>query len=306
MNDIIVSVCMITFNHEKYIRQAIDGILMQKTNFSIEIIIGEDCSRDNTREIVVAYAEKYPDIIRPLLPKKNLGMIKNLIESIKTAKGKYIAFCEGDDYWIDPYKLQKQVDILEEDSQIVGVVTNSSVCDFNGNLLQNERLVIPPENKEGKYNLHDFFRNENQYPTLTVVFRNKNLDYVLKELEKMSNPFLGDWILWVLLHVYGDFYYINQVTSSYRMNPDSVTHTVNAVKRWEADFKIRKELMEILPVEYHVYLKDNAYAYHMIGMAYRNQKKIHLFLLYQIKAFISNPFSYINIVLRLFKFQKRY
>lgn len=295
-NEVMVSVCMITYNHENFIHEAIEGVLMQKTNFSIELIIGEDCSTDNTRKIVLEYAEKYPDIIRPLLPDSNLGMIKKFFKSMEATKGKYIALCEGDDFWTDQYKLQKQVDFLEENESIVAVTTNATVCDNNGNTIQKEKIVVSPDNKDGAYNLHEFFRKGIQYPTLTVVFRNRDLDYITTNMHKMANPFLGNWTLWVLLHTLGDFYFINQVTASYRVNPNSVTHTVNAVKRWEADFMIRRKLVEIIPSEYHRYLKDDTYTYHMMGMAYRKQKKMLMFFYCQFIAFIKNPKMLINIL----------
>ena len=287
--EILVSVCMITYNHENYIKETIEGVLMQKTNFPIELIIGEDCSTDNTRKIVLEYADKYPNIIRPLLPEKNLGMMNNFIETMQTATGKYIALCEGDDYWTDPYKLQKQVDFLEANEKVMAVSTNSSVCDLNGNTIQSEKVVIPPDNKEGIYNLHDFFDKNFQYSTNTVVFRNLNMDFLTKEIQRMSNPFLGDWILWVLLHMQGDFYFLNDVTAAYRINPNSITHTVNAVKRWEWDFIIRRQLMEILPKEYHVYLKDNWYPYFKLGMAHRKQGNYTKLFYYFIRAFLYNP-----------------
>jgi len=107
--EIKVSVLMITYNHEKYIREAIDGVLMQKTDFPIELIIGEDCSTDNTREIVIEYTKKHPEIVKPQLPNENRGMQNNFMGIYNAALGKFIALCEGDDYWTDPYKLQKQV-----------------------------------------------------------------------------------------------------------------------------------------------------------------------------------------------------
>lgn len=297
-NGVVVSVCMITYNHETFIREAIEGVLMQKITFPIELIIGEDCSTDNTRKIVLEYAEKYPEIIRPILPEINLGMMKNFIKTMEASKGKYIALCEGDDYWTDPYKLQKQVDILEANENIVAVATNAAVCDFNGNTIQKEKIVISPDNKDGAYNLHEFFSKGIQYPTLTVVFRNREMDFIKSKMQYLSNPFLGDWTLWVLLHTLGDFYFINQVTASYRVNPNSVTHTVNAVKRWEVDFMIRRKLIEILPAEYHSYLKDDTNAYHMMGMAYRKQKKMDKFMYYQIRAFMNNPVSFFKILKR--------
>lgn len=93
--NIVVSVCMITYNHEAFIHEAINGVLMQQTSFPIELIIGEDCSTDNTRKIVQEYAERHPNIIRALLPENNLGMSKNFLETLKSCTGKYIAFVKA-------------------------------------------------------------------------------------------------------------------------------------------------------------------------------------------------------------------
>jgi len=109
----MLSVVCITFNHKQYIRDAIEGFLMQETTFKIEILIGEDCSIDGTREIVFDYKKKYPDLIRVITSNSNVGMDANGIRTLNAARGKYIALCEGDDSWIDPLKLQKQVDYME-------------------------------------------------------------------------------------------------------------------------------------------------------------------------------------------------
>lgn len=109
----LVSIHSLVYNHKDYVARAIDSFLMQETDFDFEIVIGEDCSTDGSREIVFEYATKYPDLIRVITTDKNVGMSANARRTILAAKGKYIAFCEGDDYWIDPLKLQKQVDFLE-------------------------------------------------------------------------------------------------------------------------------------------------------------------------------------------------
>lgn len=108
-----VSVEMITYNHAPYIVQAIEGVVCQKTNFPFELVISDDCSSDGTREICQKYAEQYPDKIKLLLPDKNLGMSENATFCLSNCKGEYIAICEGDDYWTDPSKLQRQVDFLD-------------------------------------------------------------------------------------------------------------------------------------------------------------------------------------------------
>lgn len=291
----------LAYNHELYIRDCIEGILKQKTTFPVKVCIFEDYSTDETASIIKEYEEKYPSLFMVFYQPQNTynkpirrEALKPYLEARNTAK--YIALCEGDDYWTDSYKLQKQVEILEDHKSLIAVATNASVCDFSGNELQKEKMVIPPSNVEGEYSLNDFFNKGNQYPTLSVVFRNQNMNFIMEKTNEMSNPFLGDWILWVLLHMHGNFYFINQVTCTYRMNPTSITHTVNAVKRWEVDFMIRRQLIKILSSEYHKYLNDDTYAYHMMGMAYRKQKKIHLFLFYQIRALLCNPVSYFKIL----------
>jgi glycosyltransferase involved in cell wall biosynthesis len=117
MNNPLVSISCITFNHAPYIRECLDGFLMQQCDFEFEILIHDDASTDGTQEIIKEYQEKYPDIIKPILQQENQyskgvrGI--NLIFNFPRAKGKYIALCEGDDYWVDPKKLQKQVSFLE-------------------------------------------------------------------------------------------------------------------------------------------------------------------------------------------------
>ena len=110
----IVSVITITYNHEPYIAKTIEGVLMQQVNFPMEFIIAEDCSTDNTRDICIQYAEIYPQFIKLIISDTNVGAVANERSAMKAAKGRYIAFCEGDDYWTDPLKLQKQVDFLEK------------------------------------------------------------------------------------------------------------------------------------------------------------------------------------------------
>src|SRR5262245_24288404 len=108
-----VSVAMITYNHGNFIAQAVESILMQVVNFDYEIIIGEDCSTDETRNVVIEYRNRFPHRIKMLLHDKNVGLMQNFIQTIEACRGQYVALCEGDDYWTSPYKLQKQVDFLE-------------------------------------------------------------------------------------------------------------------------------------------------------------------------------------------------
>lgn len=116
MEEPLVSICCITYNHENYIQQALDGFIMQKTNFPFEVLINDDASTDNTANIIRDYEKKYPNIIKPIYQTENQFSKDISIFAIYTfprIKGKYVALCEGDDYWTDPLKLQKQVDFLD-------------------------------------------------------------------------------------------------------------------------------------------------------------------------------------------------
>ena len=112
----LVSVAMIAYNVGKYLEEAIESVLAQQTNFKVELVIGEDCSTDNTREIALAYQIRYPDVVRVLLHEKNLGLTPNSVATQNACRGKYIALLDGDDYWTDDLKLQKQVEFLEQNT----------------------------------------------------------------------------------------------------------------------------------------------------------------------------------------------
>lgn len=210
---IIVSVLMITYNHENFIREAIDGVLMQKTDFPIELIIGEDCSTDSTRKIVVEYAEKHPDIIRPLLPESNLGMMKNFNKTMEAAKGKYIALCEGDDYWTDPLKLQKQVEFLEENEEYGMIHTNYAY------FFEKTKKRVDTVNKKtvptGNV-LNEIFSGRLGIKTATVCYRRSIVNkYFPKEYYKLNIP-IGDWPLWLVLAKNSKIGYIDEITTVYR------------------------------------------------------------------------------------------
>jgi len=247
MKEPLVSICCITYNHEPYIKDALEGFLSQKTTFPFEIVISDDCSKDNTRAVIAEYKQKYPDFIRDISPKQNLGLFENFTFVQEQALGKYIALCEGDDFWIDPYKLQKQIDILENDYSLIACCTDCINVDKTGKPTEEYKA-----NEQGnkRYNLRDFFSENAKYPTLTVVYRNSHKDELFSRLRHVKNPFLADWPLWIALLTYGDMIFLNQATAAYRNNPTSITHTANRVGRAKASRKICRNVADILPVEY--------------------------------------------------------
>ena len=207
---------MITYNHENFIREAIEGVLMQKTTFPIELIIGEDCSTDKTRKIVVEYFEKYPAIVKPQLPHKNRGMQNNFISIFKATQGKYIAMCEGDDYWADPYKLQKQVDFLEANEEYSICFHPVKVWKENEKTMVDD--VITREVPETTTILD--LAEGNYIHTPSVVFR-KN-EEVLDVFENMGSLPVGDYVLHMLNAKYGKIKKLPEVMGVYRVHDGGV------------------------------------------------------------------------------------
>jgi glycosyltransferase involved in cell wall biosynthesis len=210
----LVSVRVATYNHEKYIAQCIEGILMQKTDYPFEVIIGEDCSTDRTRQIVLSYQEKYPEKVRALLSPQNLGPARNSLQIYQACRGKYHAMCEGDDYWIDPLKLQKQVNIMEAHPEV-------SLC-FHNAIVFNEpatatRLFIETPLKESLD-----FADACQLgtPTASVMARSEILATLPEWRLKI---WCGDVLfrLWCAHH--GTLHYLNEIMSVYRVHSGSLT-----------------------------------------------------------------------------------
>jgi glycosyltransferase involved in cell wall biosynthesis len=167
-SEVMLSVCCVTYNHEKYIHQAIEGFLMQKTTFKYEILIGEDCSTDNTRKIIEEYVLRYPDKIKLITSEFNVGAHKNAERVSKEVKGKYIALCDGDDHWTDPLKLQKQVDFLEQNHGYI------MCCHYSKRIKENNEIhYMNLSPKPIIYSFEDIlFDNDFETVLLSVVFKN--------------------------------------------------------------------------------------------------------------------------------------
>lgn len=210
MHKSFMSICIITYNHEKYIRDSLESVLMQKINFPIEIVIGEDSSTDNTRKICEEYKNKFPEIIILRSAAKNMGVMSNLTSTLKVCRGKYIAICEGDDYWTDPYKLQKQVNFLEKNSDY-------SMC-FHNSIIKNEHIkandsFFCDDGLQETIHTTDLIRKFS-IPTASMVFRRSALE-IPTWLKLIYN---GDYAISLLLSLKGKIKYLNDVMSVYRKN----------------------------------------------------------------------------------------
>ncbi len=221
-----LSVRLQTYNHAKYIKRALDGILMQITDFAFEVVIGDDFSTDNTLNIIRSYKDTNTVNIRILkrtiggeyyLNRKKHGRLYNFYDIIKNCKGSYIALLDGDDYWIDPSKLQKQVNFLESNH-------NYSLCFHNALIMWDDKHRPPKyfcsKNQNLKSDITDVINNW-FVPTSSIVFRaNLNNNCLPSWFLKIYN---GDLALQLIVAEHGDFYYIDEVMSIYRKSIDGLS-----------------------------------------------------------------------------------
>ncbi|MGB5965063.1 MAG: glycosyltransferase [Sulfurimonadaceae bacterium] len=210
----VLSVCCTTYNHAPYIAEAIDGFLMQETDFPFEILIRDDCSTDKTAEIVKQYADQYPQLIKPVYEKENTFSkgVKPMPVLYKKALGKYIALCEGDDYWTDHFKLQAQVDFLEENDEYV--ITYTSVEAFDENGIVKDYVGGATRDLE-----KDELQRTTPINTLTTCFRNV-IGEVPKEFQCTQ---YGDLFIWSLLGAHGKGKFLADISPSrYRIHEGGI------------------------------------------------------------------------------------
>jgi len=244
-SSLYISVCLITYNQEGYISQAIESIVNQKTSFSFELIIGEDCSKDNTRQVCEAYQQRYPGLIRLLPSSKNYGMMGNFIRTLNSANGKYIAFCEGDDYWSDENKLQKQVEFLESNTDYTLVGHNYERLYKNNTKGKVDRR---PEAKNS-FVIDDYIKSH--FIHINTLLYKK----VATVPDWFSSLSVGDQPLIIYMAQYGKIGYMNDFMSVYRINDESFMST-NKVSQVIKNFI--KDLMVINEKTYHQYEKSFA------------------------------------------------
>ena len=226
MADVLVSIKCLVYNHAPYIRQCLDGFVMQKTNFCFEAIVHDDASTDGTQDIIREYEKKYPDIIKPIYEKENQyskhdGSLGRIMNSAMSPSSKYIAVCEGDDYWTDPYKLQKQVDYLETHPECGLVHT------------KHKKLVEETgEFKDGWAEETDFEKNliRNRICTLTTCYRSYFLVDYAKEIQRSPNWPMGDAPFWLFIMSKATSKLIPDETGVYRVRRESASHSDNIEK----------------------------------------------------------------------------
>jgi len=233
-----VSVVLLTYNHEKFIAQTIEGIVAQKVNFDFELVIGEDFSKDNTRTICEQYANKYPEIINLLPSDKNHGPNPNEVRTLRACSGKYIAICEGDDYWTDMHKLQKQADFLDANEDFTMCFSDVEVIDETG---VNNANCYPPLSKD-VFTIEDIITaGYCIVPTATLFFRNILPD----PLPQFYHNALGsDVALHLLLTDKGKAKYLKEKTAVYRHHFGGLTKTEENIRKRDEGEIIMYELAD--------------------------------------------------------------
>lgn len=242
----LVSICCTTYNHQDYIKDTLDGFLMQKVDFPIEILIHDDASTDDTVSIIKEYETEHPHLLRLILQDKNQyshGIDVWNTYLLPAAKGKYLALCEGDDFWTDPLKLKKQASFMEKNHDYGFIHT-----DIN-QLIQNTGVIIKKTNKALNNNCTSLSRRDLFYMlsdasykirTATVMFR-KNLLYLIPKDDKKF--LMGDTPLWFNLSQLTKFKYLDDVTAVYRVLPESASHSLN--KKKHSRFKYEMAIMRL-------------------------------------------------------------
>ncbi|MEQ8909261.1 MAG: glycosyltransferase [Vicingaceae bacterium] len=251
-NEIMVSVAMITYMHEHILEEAINSVLMQECDFEVELIIADDCSPDNTEAIVKQIIRSHPNghWIKYTRHRNNTGVAANFAWSMLAGKGKYIAICEGDDYWIDSKKLQNQVDFLERNSNY------SMTCHATNEVDESGKVFKVANREEEVIDLATVFKEGWFIRTASMVFRKSCIERGFPDF--FYSAYSTDYILQILILMHGDCYYMAGIMSAYRRHPGGVTNSSNEIrlKRLLQKVKLLDRLDEYTKLEYSVEIKS--------------------------------------------------
>ena len=264
----LISIWMITYNHEKYIGEAIDSILEQKTDFEYEIVIGEDCSTDGTRAILLEYKEKFPDKFKLLLHDENVGIVENMLQTFQACNGEYVAMLEGDDYWNDPTKLQKQVDFLRENPEYI-------VCYHNIEHITSKGQFLKDGGYSKDYDSDTMKVGRAEMQTSCCVYRNFGLEFP----EYFKDAYLFDPFLVHQAGFHGKAKFMDTIQASkYRIHTDGLWSGIKALKRLmisvmtkrrlhrnlDGNMRLQKKIDEVIKNQYieslFVFLRDGPFS----------------------------------------------
>lgn len=209
----LVSVCMLAYKHEKYIAQAIECVLAQQCDFPVELVIGEDCSPDRTRAIALGFQRLRPDVVRIITSKENVGMMANFRRTLTACRGRYIAFCEGDDYWTDPSKLRRQVDLFARHPRVMLAAHPARELDEPSGML---RGMVRPAFSSRLLSMHELILGDGGLiPSPSIMFRRELVGHLAPWFD--ASP-VGDYPLVLAAGLHGDVAVQNLCMCVYRRN----------------------------------------------------------------------------------------
>lgn len=319
MSQPLVAIHCIAYNQDKYIRDALEGFVMQKTDFPFVAIVHDDASTDNTANIIREYAEKYPDIIKPIYETENqyskpgqpLGEL--MMQAINKTGAKYVAYCEGDDYWTDPLKLQKQVNFLESHPDY------SMVCCNADNYIQTEeRLIKCQFIKKGSFDTN-YLIIQNNIDTCSTMLRRDLLNSYYKETRLHSSGLsFGDYQLWLYMSLLGKCMYLSDIMCVYRICPSGVSkmkHDAQRIKWMHSRLKVLDYFVNNYNIDNEA--KTKAYfnfyrhwaffaAYHRDNEIYERARKFYSENAYSLTAIFLKCVKTIRHPMRLWAFIDRH
>jgi glycosyltransferase involved in cell wall biosynthesis len=234
-----VSVLIKAYNHEAFIAQAVEGVVQQQTDFPYEIVIGEDCSTDSTRAIVVRLREQYPDKIRLLLRERNLGNIRNFTDTLQACRGEYVALLDGDDYWTSAVKLQQQATYLDTHPDFSSCAHNAWVVD------DRTQSVVGTSRRRRRSEVITLRRMliSDPVPTSSVMFRRG----LFGEFpDWYYTVMMGDWPLLVLNLLHGNMWYEGRVLSAHRIHAGGLWSVAGPVRSRTARIEVYQRLNQEL------------------------------------------------------------
>ena len=241
-----VSVLMLAFNHAKYVARSVESALSQETDFDFEIVIGEDFSHDGTREILVDLRDQHPSRINLLLPPANLGFMgmRNYAQTLAACRGDYVAFLECDDYWIEPKKLQRQADLLDQRPDI-------AVCSGKVNVVNrdDEFVDVWPREIPELFTLEDLLIDGNLLPTPVTMFRNGLFGSLPEWCMKLS---MGDWPTHVMNAMHGDVFFMQEPLAAYRKHEEGAWSGLEEVERIDRSVRALLEMRKMVGPKYRV------------------------------------------------------
>lgn len=244
MEDLLFSVAIITYNQEKYISQTLDSILQQRHSFKYEIVIGDDCSTDETQKIIKEYAEKYPEVIKPIFNNPNLGIIKNYFNVINHCSGKYIMECAGDDYWL-PGKVQTQIDFMEHNPEV-------GMCYGYAKKWVESKQCFSKKYFGSKKETMDELLEGNDIPAPTVCFRNELIKKYIDEVHPIEKGWLmEDYPEWLWFAGNSKITFIQKSLAVYRELNDSASHILNVEKQFRFE-KSNREIRQFYANKYNI------------------------------------------------------